>query len=181
MSIQKFCVLPMILLLFVSTIPMSGCTITSSELRADGTVVVTALNSLAAVVSVNDAATAAKITEASQVIEAAVNSSSTGTSLEQALSAGAASAEVILSSIPQTAQYSTLVAIAVAALETLISSIPVTSLRSVTNKNSAQVGEYSRIGAGLIHHRFARSDTGDFKASWNSEAKRLGYSSVVIK
>ncbi len=179
---QKIGALVLVALL-VALPALQGCTVTQSQLEADGSALSTALSSLAASIQNQEPQTAAQLREAAAAINAAVSSQQSGPAWEEALNAAAAASETILGSIPSTSMYAPLVAIAVAAAETLIGNTkaPAHSARmmAVAPGNEGNLIAYRAQGALLLHHRLGRSIKGDFKAAWNAKAAALAPTAVV--
>lgn len=180
---QKFGGLALILLLLVGTMPVmatSGCSV--NELKADATTLASALNSLAGAIQATDPSVAANLEVAANSLIAAANGTGVGPAWEQALNAAAAGAEAIMSAIPITAPFATLLAIAVAAAELIIShTTSSAAVKALARANAGNTLWYLRTGSPLVKHRFARSQSGDVKAAWNLAAIQTGYASAVIK
>jgi hypothetical protein len=173
----------LIALTLSATVPTTGCTVSTSELQSDATVLASALNNLAAVVQTTDGTAAGNLKTAAVALTAAAQSGAIGPAWEQALNAATAGAEVVLSAIPVTAPYAALLAIAVAAAEAIIANTVSggTSVKAEATGNNANLLWYRRTGRGLIRHRFGRSPAGDFKASWNAEAAATGFAGAAVK
>ena len=139
---------------------LTGCTVSPTEIAADGLAVANAFLAVAKILAVSNPNLAAQLTTAAQALENATANWTTGSTL--ALINDAAQAlEAVLAVIPQTAVIAPLVAIGVAALDILIANVGVTTVTA-----TSQAANPYR-GAAKIHHRFGRSPEGDFKSAWN--------------
>lgn len=182
---KKILALVLIGLLGLGTLPvagsLTGCT--SSQLEASAQTLASALTSLASVIQSTDPTTAANLTTAASAVSAAAKAGTSGTTLEQALNAAASGAEVVLAAIPVTAPYAALIAIAVTATEAILASTQAsaTATTQITPAKAANLAALSKLGRSYVQHRFLRSKSGDFKAAWNRQAVKLGYSGAVIK
>jgi hypothetical protein len=167
--LTNICAITLAMVVFLTTIPMMGCT--SSELKADTTVLATALTSLATAMQTSDSATAAKLTAAATSLNAVVKNwdTSTATSTINTIAAGV---ETTLAEIPSTSSYAALVAIAVAAVDAIIASTSTSSTKvsakPLSAKAQGQLGYYRLFGRAQLNHKLARSNAGDFKAAWNT-------------
>jgi hypothetical protein len=165
------------------------CTITASEIQADGMAVSNALLAVAKIEAAISPTLAANLTTAAQAL-LAVTSTWTSTSAITLFNDAATAAEIALAAIPETAAIAPLIPIAIAALDILMAQLPTSP---AAGKVAAKLGpkEYKamndRIAAYafthpnpyrlsvptsiLIHHAFMRSPRDDFRAAWNSVAK----------
>ena len=179
---QKIGALVLVALL-IALPALQGCTVTQSQLEADGSALSTALSSLAGSIQNQEPQTAAQLREAATAINAAVSSQQTGPAWEEALNAAAAASETILSAIPTTSFYAPLVAIAVVAADTLIgnSKAPAqpAKMMALAPATEGNLIAYRTQGALLLHHRLGRSISGDFKSAWNTKASTLAPAAVV--
>ena len=168
------------------TLPMSGCTITSSQLKSDASALATALTSLSAVVSASDSSTASKLEVAAESLTALVNNWDTSTA-QSTLNTIAAGVETTLANISSTSKYASLVTIAVAAIDVILantSSSSVSARPAARPMSSVQVynlGVYRSRSKTAITHRFGRSISGDFKAAWNKSIKDDSLSLPAIR
>jgi len=157
-------------LMLTASLPMTGCTVTDAQIRADANAVATAMENIAVVLKNDNPEYADKLAMAGASLRAAAANYKTGSS-EALLNTAASIAEITLSQIPQTSEYAPLVAIAVAAVEVLLANLP----QSNAVKAMAvprQPNPYH--GQAIIKHRALRSPEGDFKAAWNEAALRIG-------
>jgi hypothetical protein len=173
----------LIALTLSATLPIAGCTVSTSELQSDATALAAALNNLAVVIQPTDATAAGNLKTAAAALTAAAQSGIAGPAWERALNATTSGAEVVLSAIPVTAPYAALLAIAVAAAEVIIANTASggTQVKAGATGNDASLLWYRQTGRGLIRHRFGRSPAGDFKASWNAEAAGTGFTGAAVK
>lgn len=180
---QKLGAVALILLLLLGTMPVmatSGCS--SSELQADATTLANALTGLAGAIQATNPSIAASLKTAAASLTAAANGTGVGPAWEQALNAAAAGAEVVMSAIPITAPFATLLSIAVAAAELIISNTTSsTGAKAVVRTNAASMLWYLRAGTPLVKHRLGRSRAGDVKAAWNVAAIETGFATAVLK
>ncbi len=173
----------LVTLTLLITVPTTGCTVTTAQLKSDATTLANALNSLAAVAQATSPAEATALQDAANALNAAAQSSLTGPTWENALNAAAAAAESIMATIPITAPYASLLAIAVAAAEMIISNTTggSTQLKALAPAHAQNLVWYLHTGHTLVKHRFGRSPAGDLKAAWNNEATHTGYGLAAIK
>lgn len=158
---QKFPAIVMVCLLPFVTMPMTGCTISASQVKADGQAIAQACNSIAAQIAPVNPTLAARLTAASTALLAVTDNWTTGSAVADFNNAANA-VEAILAAIPVTAPYATLVAIAVAAVDVLIANLN-------PNTVNVRLDGNPYIGKAHIKHRLGRSPEGDLKAAWNDE------------
>lgn len=162
--------------LLVMITPMTGCTISASQVTADGQAVAAACQSIAAQLAVTDPELAANLTKAANGLLAATQNWQSGSPIA-IFNDAAAAVEAALAAIPVTSAYAALVAIAVAAVDVLIANInPASAKMTVaqSNTNPYLQGEHRAV----IKHRFGRSVAGDLKAAFN-DAIQVNHLAVV--
>lgn len=153
------------------------CTISASEIKADGQAIAAALEDIAVLEQPIDPTLAANITTAANAL-LTVTSNWTDGSSEALFNDAASAVEAVLAAIPETAAYAPFVAIAVAALDILIANIgtpaaPVTtaSVRATMDRIDALPPNPWRGKATIVHHH-NHSLLQDFVESWNEEVDK---------
>ena len=153
---------------------LAGCTVSASQLKADAQALATALTSLSAALTTEDAATASRLELAAESLTAVVNNWDASTAAGK-LNTAAAGVETVLAGIPSTSKYATLVAIAVAALDVLLQNTSTASAKvKLTNADSDRLLGLRVAGRNAVEHRWGRSEVGDFKAAWNRTVQDEG-------
>lgn len=153
---------------------LAGCTVSSSQLKADAQALATALTSLSAAMTTEDSATAAKLELAAESLTAVVNNWDASTAAGK-LNTAAAGVETVLAGISSTSKYATLVAIAVAALDVILQNTSTASAKvKLTNADSDRLLTLRQAGKNAVDHRWGRSELGDFEAAWNKTVKNEG-------
>jgi hypothetical protein len=153
------------------------CTITDSEIKADGQTIGTALESIAALEQATNPTLAANLVTAANTLIEVTSTWTSGSSV--ALFNDAANAvEAVLADIPQTAAYAPFVAIAVAALDILIANIgqppapvSVVSVRATMDRIDALPPNPWRGKAEIIHYH-GKSLLDDFVSAWDAEVDK---------
>lgn len=167
----KIVSLLLIALLIPLSLPMSGCTVSSGQIAADGQAVAQASLSIAAQIAPTNPTLAAQITTAANALAAITSNWQTGSKL-QVFNDATNALEVVLAAIPLTAPFAPLVSIAVAAIDVLIANASQGSAGPTPVRASASPALLAyRATAPHIKHRLLRSPEGDFKAAWNEAVK----------
>ena len=84
----------LVTLTLLITVPTTGCTVTTAQLKADATTLANALNSIAAIAQATNPAEATALRDAANALDAAAQSSLTGPTWENALNAAAAAGRI---------------------------------------------------------------------------------------
>lgn len=152
----------------IPALTLSGCTISSNQLKNDAAALASALTSLSAAMNTTDAATAAKLELAAASLTSVVNNWDSSSSIA-VLNTAAAGAETLLAGISSTSKYTALVAIAVAALDVILAntSVAKTPAMKLSNAESDHLLIARLSAQKLVTHRVGRSAEGDFKSAWN--------------
>lgn len=164
------------------------CKVTEQQIVADGAAVGNALENLAAALAITDPTLAASLKTAGEDVVAATQNWQTGDSLATLEDAEQA-AIVVLNSIPLTAPFATLVAIAFTALNLLISNQQTQTTQTgnvVADAHALLVTANSLNadspwhGKAVIKHHFLNPPRKDFEAAWNADAPALGVAKVTL-
>lgn len=163
--------------LLVSTLCVTGCKPTASQVSADGAALAQSLNAIAALeTQQGNAALASQLGEAAKALTAATANWQTGSAVAD-INDAATLAEIALAAIPTTAAFAPLVPIAVAAIDALLANVG----GSTTATSSPAVGSV-HAATPKLQHRVLRSPEGDFKAAWNGQVKASNLSpSLLVK
>jgi hypothetical protein len=172
---NKLCALALSALTLFSTLPTSvlavgasaavlgtsGCTTTAAQMAADGKAAGEA--ALQVALLIEDPAKAADVTMAANGLISATSNWQSGSTTAY-INDAAGVLEIALAAIPQTAIIAPLIPLAVALLDTIIANT--TQAASAGAMKALAPNPYRSKAA--IHHRFLRSQEGDFKAAWNA-------------
>lgn len=155
----------MLLGVFTASVPLTGCTYSTAAIQADANAVATACHQIANVLAATDAVLADRLNMAATALMNAVANFQTG-SVATDINTAANIIEVVLASIPLTAPYSALIAIAVTALDVLLANIPGNATAALALPRTPNPYR----GAATISHHFMYSPSADFKTAWNAKA-----------
>lgn len=158
-----------VLLLFgivtTCTVPLTGCSVSASQISLDGQALANALISIADIEATTDPSLATQLTNAANALLQVTKNWQSGSSVAD-LNDAANAAEAVLALVPATAAIAPLIPIAVAALDVILSDVQ-------SNSNTAAVRVSKNPYSGYhIHHVIMRSPEGDFKAAWNGVVKK---------
>jgi hypothetical protein len=157
-----------------ATLPMTGCTVTDAQIRADAQAVAAAAGNIAVVLKATNPDLADKLSMAASALSAAAANYNTG-STTAIIETAAAAVEIALAAIPQTTAYAPLVAIAVAAIEVLLANLP---QKDAVKAMAVPHEPNPYRGQATIKHRFGRSPEGDLKAAWNEKVVGTGVAPI---
>jgi hypothetical protein len=154
---------------FTASVPLTGCTPTTTQIQGDANAVSQAVHQIANVLAATNAALADKLNMAATALTNAVANWNIG-SLTNDINTAANIIEVTLAAIPVTAPYASLVGIAVAALDILLANLPQKS--AVTALAVPREPNPYRGRAQIKHHKFHSTEY-DFAQAWNEQAKAV--------
>ena len=164
------------------------CKVTASTIQADGKVVGTAIDSLAAAIQPTDPTLAAKLKTAGDALIAVTANWQQGNA--QAIIVDAEQGViVVLNLIPLTSPYAPLAAIVFAALNLLIANSTtqpaqtgdmIADAHALLTKAAGTNMDSPWFGKATIKHEILRSPRKDFEAAWNEAAPPLGVAKITI-
>lgn len=164
------------------------CHITSQQIAADGAAVGQALENLAVALKTVDPTVSASLQTAGQDLISATANWQEGDALSILTDAEQA-AIIVLNSIPLTSPYSSLVAIAFAALNLLIANATTQTKQTGNSITDAHMllataavtnTDSHWSGKAVIKHHFLNPPRKDFESAWNNDAEAAGVARITL-
>jgi hypothetical protein len=164
------------------------CKVTASQIQADGKVIGTAIDELAAALTTTNPGLATELTAAGNALIAATANWKEGDA--QAILTDAENAViVVLNLIPQTSAFAPLVAIVFTALDLLIANShtqaaqtanAVANAHMMLTQAATQNTDSPWKGKAEINHHWMNPPRKDFEDAWNAAAVPLGVAKITV-
>ena len=157
-----------------ATAPMTGCTVSVSQIANDAIAVAKVASQIATAVTDLYPSIAAQVSIYAADVTTVATAVLAGTSTEAKLVAALQALDGVLAAIPSTVTQTiaAFIPIAIAGIEAIYSYVGTTSVVLAKAPLKSVNSAWSSAAKGVkVHHRFGRSREGDFKATWNDAVK----------